>query len=108
MLNLGGRLLPGHKTVLSVVAAVEHAPWLTSLDLSDNDLRSSGTLALCNALLVSSCQLSNLVLARNSMGRTELVHKPTEWPDASDMAKSEALEERRAAPPVLRRNFSLR
>ncbi len=94
--------------MLSVAAAVEHAPWLTSLDLSDNDLRSSGTMTLCDALLASNCQLSNLVLARNSMGRTEIVHKPTIWPDADDIAKSEARDERRPGPPVLRRNFSLR
>ena len=107
-LDLSGRLLPGIKTVLSVSAALENASWLTYLDLSDNDLRASGTLAICKALLASNNALAYLLLDRNNMGCIELVHKAIEWPDATDIAKREAQDDRRAGVPVLQRNFLLR
>ena len=54
-LNLAARLHPGPKPILSIAAALATASWLTCLDLSDNDLRATGTQSLCAALEVFIC-----------------------------------------------------
>jgi hypothetical protein len=56
-------------------------------DLSDNDLRGSGTIRLCQALVTSKNAVQELILDRNNMGCLELVYKATQWPSEAEMQK---------------------
>lgn len=50
--------------------------------MSDNDLKASGTVRLCQALVASSNTLQELRLDRNNMGSSELIFKSTQWAES--------------------------
>ena len=92
---VAGKILAGRNAILTVCAAIEAAQWLTDTDLSDNDLRASGTISLCKALMMSRNPVQRLVLDRNNMARIELIYTKKEWfsnlQDSKDQGSEDTL-----------------
>jgi hypothetical protein len=97
---VAGKILAGRNAILAVSAAIEAAKWLTDIDLSDNDLRASGTISLCKALMMSRNPVQRLVLDRNNMGSIELIYTHTDWSSKPQDSKDQGSED------TLRRPFA--
>lgn len=63
--------------------------WITELDFSNNDLKSSGTTALCTALVLSGNQIAKLILDDNNINGIMMDYKDAVLPIEQDVDASD-------------------
>jgi len=92
-LLLAGCLFPRLPSVMAVASFVGSVYWLRKVDVSNNDLRSSGIALLCRALLSSRNTLDTLRLDHNQLANEHTAMAPAYdfsemWDGQEDVAKA--------------------